>query len=102
MTEHPGVTVYVSEASETCGELLKQLRRWNIQLEVKNITKDSSYRKELQNRGIYGTPATFINGFSKAILGFQKRKLQQALQVEDAKQSNVHEFLLNSNQASEQ
>lgn len=88
------VTIYVSESNQTCEEVVNQLKRWNISFEVKNITKEPAYRKEMQKRGIYSTPATFVKGINKAILGFQKRKLQVALDIEKAKRTGQGSFLL--------
>lgn len=90
MTEQPNVTVYISEESLASHEVVKQMERWNVRYKVKNITRSAEYRRELQNKGIYCTPATFIKGLSKAILGYQKRKLQFALQIE----TNRRDFLL--------
>jgi hypothetical protein len=35
--------------------------------------------KELQNEGVYGTPATFIGNHKSPILGVQKNKIKQTL-----------------------
>jgi len=90
------VTIYVSESNKTCEEVINQLKRWEIPFKVKNITQEPKYRKEMQREGIYSTPATFIKGINKAILGFQKRKLQVALDIEKAKRPGQRSFLLSN------
>ena len=93
MTEEPNVTIYVSEANKTCEQVIQQMQKWNISYQVKDIKHDV-YRKELQEKGIYATPATFVKGLSKGILGFQKRQLQVALKIEKQKRPNAVSFLL--------
>lgn len=88
------VTIYVSDRSQTCDKVIEQLKNWEIPFNLKNITQHPSYRKELQEEGIYSTPATFISGVSKAILGFQKRNLQVALEVQKLKRKGETSFLL--------
>lgn len=73
------VTIYISEGCVKCADLLAQMNKWNISYHVKNISKSSEYLEELQKMGIYGTPATFIEGEHKAVLGFQKNKIMHAL-----------------------
>ncbi|WP_029271346.1 glutaredoxin family protein, partial [Virgibacillus alimentarius] len=66
------VTIYVSDGCNKCNDLLAQLDEWNVFYQIKNISKQREHLYELQKLGIYGTPATFIEGEYRAILGFQK------------------------------
>ena len=75
------VTIYISDHDPTCTDLLKQMDAWKISYQTKNISRQSEHLKELQEMEIFGTPATFIEGEYKAILGFQKEKLKHALGI---------------------
>lgn len=88
------VTIYVSDKSQTCKKVMDQLKSWDIPFRLKNISQEPEYRKELQREGIYSTPATFIDGVEKAILGFQKRRMQVALEVQKLKRKGEVSFLL--------
>ncbi len=73
------VTIYISDGCSKCADLLAQMNEWNISYQVKNISKHREHLEELQKMNIYGTPATFIEGEHKPVLGFQKSKIQHAL-----------------------
>lgn len=77
-----GITVYVSDNNLQCKKLLTHLDKWNISYEEKNVTRNSEYMKDLQEQGIFGTPATFIAGQDRAILGFQEKHINHALEIE--------------------
>ncbi len=77
--EDKEVVVYISDNSRKCDQLLSELDKMEINYETKNVTKNKSYMKELQNQGVYGTPATFIDNDKSPILGLQKNKIIQAL-----------------------
>ncbi|WP_100012775.1 glutaredoxin family protein [Lentibacillus sediminis] len=79
MNDKKTVTIYTGNDNEQCIALLEQMDEWEIPYKEKNITDNEEYKKELQDQGIYGTPATFIEGYRQAILGFQKNKLEQSL-----------------------
>ncbi|WP_284141749.1 MULTISPECIES: glutaredoxin family protein [unclassified Virgibacillus] len=70
------IVVYISNHCSQCDALTDQLDDWGVAYTTKNVTENNHYRKEMQENGIYGTPATFIEGNQKAILGFQKERLQ--------------------------
>lgn len=75
------VTIYISDRDPNCTGLLKQMDAWNIAYQTKNISRQSEHLKELQEMEIFGTPAIFVEGEYKAILGFQKEKLKRALGI---------------------
>lgn len=75
------VVIYISTACSLCRALMKQMDEWNIPFEVRNITESPESKKELHRYGIYGTPATFIEGKETAILGFPKYTLKQQLGI---------------------
>lgn len=58
--------------------------QWGVNYMVKNITQNIDMKRELQNLGIYGTPATFIEGYSDPVLGCQIEKLKSRLNIDEA------------------
>jgi len=76
---HKKVTVYISDDSNKCDQLLIELDKLDINYETKNVTSNKNFMKELQNEGVYGTPATFIGNHKSPILGVQKNKIKQTL-----------------------
>lgn len=84
------VTIYISDGCVKCADLLAQMNEWNISYHVKNISKSSKHLEELQEMGVYGTPATSIEGEHKAVLGFQKNKIMHALGLGVNDFSEVH------------
>jgi len=77
--ENQEVVVYISENNTYCNKVIKLIEEQDISYKIKNITKNTDYRKELQNEGIYGTPALFIKGQERTILGYQKNRILRAL-----------------------
>lgn len=75
------VVVYVSEVNEPSKKVIELLNEYKITFDMKNVTVDKTYLQELQTKGIYGTPATEIDG--EFILGYQKNKLKYALGLDD-------------------
>ncbi|SFE35270.1 thioredoxin reductase (NADPH) [Lentibacillus persicus] len=71
------VIVYTSENNDQCEKLLGRLNQWEIDYKQRNVTKNKDYLEELQEEGIYGTPATFID--KKVVLGNQQNKIKHAL-----------------------
>lgn len=76
------VVIYISENNSQCKKLMDEMDNWDVSYDTKNVTKNTDYMKELQEQGIYGTPATFIEDTKEVILGFQKSKLKYALGVD--------------------
>ncbi|WP_339229868.1 glutaredoxin domain-containing protein [Oceanobacillus sp. FSL K6-2867] len=76
------VTVYVSDNSLKCNQVLSLLDKYNISYKKKNVTANQSFMEELQELNIYGTPATFIDE-NEPILGYQKSKIKWALGIKD-------------------
>ncbi|MBT2218322.1 glutaredoxin family protein [Virgibacillus dakarensis] len=75
------VLVYINNNYKHRSNLLDQLDKWNINYETRNVAENQQYLRELQDKGIYGTPVTFIDG--NPILGFQKDKMKHALGLEN-------------------
>src|SRR5690625_5496046 len=63
------VVVYISEDSSKCDQLLFELDKLAVNYETKNVTNNKNFMNELQNEGVYGTPATFIGNNKNPILG---------------------------------
>lgn len=77
------VTIYISENCANCEKLISYLDHWDINYEIKNVTKDKTCMKELQDKGIYGTPATIIGKNNEQIvLGTQINKLKRLLGID--------------------
>lgn len=76
------VILYSSTGCPRCLQVKEQLKEWGVAYEERNISDNQEYFKQLQERKIFGTPATFVN--NKPILGFQPEKLRAALGVTDA------------------
>lgn len=79
------VIVYTSEKSLQCEKLLGKLKQWDINYKQRNVTVNREYLEELQEEGIYGTPATFVN--ETVVLGTQINKIKHALGMMDYYQS---------------
>lgn len=76
------VMIYVSENSTPCKSLLSRMEEWDISYQTKNVTHNKEYMVELQEKGIFGTPATFIEDQESVILGVQESKIKHALGIE--------------------
>lgn len=76
------VLIYVSDDCSQCKKVIKLLENNDISFREKNVTQNKENMKELQERGIYGTPAVFVEG-SQVIQGYQKNKLKYALGIGD-------------------
>ncbi|MGM8366217.1 glutaredoxin family protein [Virgibacillus sp. W0181] len=74
-------TVYVSENCQECTALLKHLDEWDVSYNTINVSADKEKMRALQAMNVYGTPATFIEGHKHPVLGFQKNKLKNVLNV---------------------
>lgn len=77
------VVIYVSDNSLPCKKLVTHLDKWNVSYKEKNVTNNRAYMKDLQEQGIFGTPATFIEDQEYAILGFQEKNINHALGIGD-------------------
>lgn len=73
------VTIYISDQSPQCKNLLEQMDEWGVLYHTKNVSENKDYLNELQSEGVYGTPTLFIEGEHKPILGFQKNKIRHIL-----------------------
>lgn len=71
------VTVYISNNCSQCDKLIAQLEEWNITFNTKNVNENHENMEQLQGRGVFGTPATFID--NQLILGFQLNKIKNVL-----------------------
>ncbi|MFD1038378.1 glutaredoxin family protein [Virgibacillus byunsanensis] len=75
------VIIYVSNNCLEGERLLKQLDVWNVSYTKKNVSNNKEYMVELQEKGVFGTPATFIG--DQTVLGFQINKLKRILEVDN-------------------
>ncbi|GAB3045403.1 thioredoxin domain-containing protein [Virgibacillus ainsalahensis] len=79
MTEK-NVMIYIGDNNSQCKELLEQMEKWDVSYKTKNVSQNKNYMKELQDVGIYGTPATFIEE-EDPILGCQINKIKYNLGI---------------------
>lgn len=73
------VVIYVSDNNSYCKKVIDLVQEHDVSYKVKNVTQNKNYMKELQNNGIYGTPALFVKGEDHSILGYQREKIRTAL-----------------------
>lgn len=73
------VIVYTSQGCPYCKKVKEQLTAWDIQFDERNVSENYEYFEELQQKKIFGTPATYING--KLVLGFQEAKMKKLLNL---------------------
>ncbi|MDL4840143.1 glutaredoxin family protein [Aquibacillus rhizosphaerae] len=71
------VVVYVSNNCDDCEKVLTFLDRLGVQFQLKNVTDNQDYMRDLQKQKIYATPVVFIDDLS--ILGFQEERIMQVL-----------------------
>ena len=73
------VIFYSSLGCPYCDNVKKFFTKFDIVFEERNVSLHKQYFEEIRERKIYGTPATLVNG--ELILGFQEKKLRQALNI---------------------
>ncbi|WP_139343278.1 glutaredoxin family protein [Virgibacillus siamensis] len=82
------VIVYVSDDCSQCDKLLAHLNKLNVHFETKNVTKYHEYMEQLQEIGVFGTPATFVN--NHMILGMQTNKINRMLETDGQDNTYFH------------
>ena len=75
------VIVYVSNDCTVCTTVISKIESWNVSYDIRNISKSEKYLKEMQARGSYSTPATYIKGQARGILGYDVLLLRSGLQA---------------------
>lgn len=70
-------TVYVRSNSTECRKLIDLLDESNVDYDIKNVTEEPENLKQLQEHGVFSTPASFIG--DTVVLGYQENKLKQTL-----------------------
>lgn len=79
------VIVYISNNCSHCDKLVAHLNQWNIKYQTKNVTEDHENMEQLQERGVFGTPATLVE--DEMILGFHINKIKHVLGKTNSHQS---------------
>ncbi|GIO24338.1 glutaredoxin [Oceanobacillus sp. J11TS1] len=67
------VTLFISENSEASNRIIAFLNKNDVTYELKNVTKNKEFLKELQKIDVFGTPTIFIDG--KKIEGNQENRI---------------------------
>ncbi|MFD2043865.1 glutaredoxin family protein [Ornithinibacillus salinisoli] len=75
------ITVYISDDCIYCEKLIYKLHEWGIDYQLKNVSKQKAYMKQLQEQGIYGTPVTYSHQSDRYILGLQFGELKKELNI---------------------
>ena len=75
------IIVYVSNACPTCEKVVRQLEKCNIRFKIKNVTENRADLHEMQQKGIYGTPATIHQKLNQHVLGFNKKVLRKIIKI---------------------
>lgn len=73
--------IYISDDSTYCNKVIRLMDKHHVSYKVKNVTQNHEYMRELQEFGIYGTPALFIKGQELPILGYQEKRILKALNI---------------------
>lgn len=71
------VTIYSSNTCGYCTLAKEYLNEKGVSYEEKNISTDSTARRELMQKGYMGVPVIIVNG--EEIVGFDKARLEQLL-----------------------
>ncbi|GAA0610603.1 hypothetical protein GCM10009001_29870 [Virgibacillus siamensis] len=71
------VIVYVSDDCSQCDKLLAHLNTLNVNFQTKNVSENHEYMEQLQEKGVFGTPVTFVD--DQMVLGLQKNKINRIL-----------------------
>lgn len=71
------VILYSQPGWHFCGIEKAWLSEQGVEFEERNIVEDGSALDELQELGVFSTPATVIDG--ELVIGFDKKKLEEIL-----------------------
>lgn len=77
------IVIYISNGSTYCNKVIRLMDKHHVSYKVKNVTQNHKYMREMQEFGIYGTPALFIKGQEQPILGYQKKRILKALNISE-------------------
>lgn len=84
------VTLFISEDSKASDKVKAFLDKNDVTYELKNVTKNKTYLKELQEMKIFGTPTLFIDG--KKIEGIQENKILYELGLANHSSEDTFSF----------
>lgn len=84
------VIIYTSDDYAESKRVVEKMDKWGIDYKTKNVSNNKEYLLELQNRGIFGTPVTFVD--DHPVLGYQENKLKNVLNLGDGETSYFRNF----------
>ncbi|WP_080875359.1 glutaredoxin family protein [Oceanobacillus timonensis] len=84
------VTLFFSEDNQASEKVKAFLDENDVTYELKNVTKNKAYLKELQEMKVFGTPTLFIEG--KKIEGVQKNKIRYELGLGNNSNNDAFSF----------
>ena len=71
------VIVYTSSTCTYCAALKQFLHERNVAFEIRNVSENKDYKKELMKMGYMSVPVTVID--NTVVVGFDKEKLESLL-----------------------
>jgi thioredoxin reductase (NADPH) len=76
------IIVYTNTGCPYCSKIKQELQSWGFEdYEERNVGENPEYFNELHEKGIFGTPATFIN--DEAVIGYRPNKMKKILGVSE-------------------
>jgi thioredoxin reductase (NADPH) len=76
------IVIYTNTGCPYCSKIKQELQSWGFEdYEERNVGENPEYFNELHEKGIFGTPATFING--EAVIGYRPNKMKKILGVNE-------------------
>ncbi|MBN2899667.1 MAG: glutaredoxin family protein [Clostridia bacterium] len=71
------VVIFTSDTCGYCHMAMDYLNELNVSFEERNVSKDTSARKELMSKGFMGVPVIYVD--DEIIQGFDKNRLDELL-----------------------
>jgi thioredoxin reductase (NADPH) len=90
------IVVYTNTGCEFCKKIKNDLTTWGLSYEEKNVTENTEYFDELNQRGMFGTPVTLIN--DQPIVGYRPNKMKAVLGITDEQISSKKASSENNNE----
>ena len=55
------IVVYTTTGCNYCAKIKADMKRWGLPYEERNVAENNDYFNDLQEKGIYSTPVTFLD-----------------------------------------
>ncbi|MBO8173029.1 MAG: FAD-dependent oxidoreductase [Bacillaceae bacterium] len=80
MSKHK-VLLYSSTGCPYCKKLRNHFEEWGLEFEERNVTENPDYFNDLHEKGIFSSPAVFID--DKPFIGYRPNAMKKYLGIED-------------------